>query len=110
MVASYAETKSVSSNPPIVLTPKKGSGGNGHRSPGISFMTGYYDAGTLSFDGISHYGVVSVEVTHQNSRVMWFAFPDEENSSTEVGTMPEIYSIVVTNENGSYLYGTFEVE
>lgn len=111
MVASYAETKSTSSsNPPIVLTPKKGSGGNGHRAPGISLMTGYYDAGTLAFDGIGYYGIVSVEVTHQNSGVVWCALLDEESDSMAVGEIPGLYTIVVTTDNDTCLYGEFEID
>lgn len=111
IVTSNAETKSTSTNPPIVLTPKKGSGGNGQRAPGISFVTAYYNAGTLTFDGISRYGAVSAEVTYQESGLVWSAFLDEESCSMEIGYMPGSYTIVVTIEdNGTCLYGAFEMD
>lgn len=97
-----------SETPPIVLN--TGSGGKGHRAPGISLMTGYYDAGTLAFDGIGHYGIVSVEVTHQNSGVVWCAFLDEESDSMAIGEMPGLYTIVVTTDNDTCLYGEFEID
>ena len=107
-ISLMADSKSKSDIPPIVLN--TGTGGKGHRAPGISFVTAYYNAGTLTFDGISRYGAASAEVTHQESGLVWSAFLDEESCSMEIGYMPGSYTIVVTIDNGTCLYGAFEMD